>query len=177
MNRRQFIQSSVSTTLLALGGVSAFQFYQQSQLVYNKKIDYVFLNADDDILLDLLIPIYLFGSKKIEIDISLQHIKNNIDGTISLLSHTSQKELRELLDLLASGFGRLVIAGVWLNWQSASEKSITNFISSWRESSIELLQIGYKGIHKIILGSAYAEEKLWSAIGYPGPPAISLSQS
>lgn len=177
MKRREFIQSSISTTLLALGGVSAFQFYQQSQIVYNQKVDYIVLNSDDDILLDLLIPLYLFGSKKLEIDISLQQIKDNIDGTISLLSLATQKELRELLDLLASGFGRTVVAGVWLNWQSASEKSLTEFISSWRESSIELMQIGYKGLHKIILGSAYAEEILWESIDYPGPPQISLTNS
>jgi len=177
MNRRKFIQSSVSTTLLALGGVSAFQFYQQSQLVHNEKVDYVFLNSDDDLLLDILVPIYLVGKKELEFDISLQQIKNNIDGTISLLSLATQKELRELLDLLASGFGRTAIAGVWLNWQSASGNSITQFVSNWRESSIELLQIGYKGLHKIILGSAYAEENLWNAIGYPGPPQISISQS
>ncbi len=181
MNRRQFIQSSISTTLFALGGVSAFQFYQQSQIIHNEKMDYVFLNSDDDILLELLVPIYLFGSKdllglkKNQIDISLQEIKNNVDGTISLLSHTTQKELRELLDLLASGFGRLVVAGVWLNWQSASEKSVIEFVSDWRESTIELLQIGYKGIHKIILGSAYAEEHLWKTIDYPGPPQISAT--
>jgi len=177
MNRRQFIQSSVSTTLLVLGGVSAFQFYQQSQIVHNEKVDYVFLNSDDDILLDILIPIYLFGSKEVKVDISLQEIKNNVDGSISLLSLSTQKELRELLDLLGSGFGRTVVAGVWLNWQSASENSITEFVSGWRESSIELLQIGYKGLHKIIVGSAYAEEDLWQSIGYPGPPQISYSNS
>ena len=177
MNRRQFIQSSVSTTLLALGGVSAFQFYQQSQTIYNEKANYVFLNADDDILLDILVPIYLFGSKEIQVDISLQEIKNNIDSTISLLSLSTQKELRELLDLLVSGFGRTVVAGVWLNWQSASKNSVIDFISGWRESSIELLQIGYKGLHKIILGSAYAEENLWTSIDYPGPPQISYSNS
>ena len=177
MKRRQFIQSSISTTLLALGGVSAFQFYQQSQLVHNEKVDYVFLNSDDDLLLDILVPIYLFGANENKIDISLQQIKHNIDVTISLLSHTTQKELRELLDLLGSGFGRTVVAGVWLNWQSASKNSVIEFISGWRETSIELLQIGYKGLHKIILGSAYAEENLWSEIGYPGPPQISLSNS
>ena len=176
MNRRQFIHSSISTSLLALGGVSAFQFYQQSQLKYRDNIDYVFLSQDDDILLDLLVPIYLLGTsdKKVVETLPLQQIKNNIDGTISLLPYTTQQELRELFDLLASSFGRLVIAGVWLNWQSASEESILQFISDWRESSIELLQIGYKGLHKMIVGSSYAEENLWEAIGYPGPPAVSL---
>ncbi|MGB0495662.1 MAG: hypothetical protein ACPGJI_04835, partial [Kangiellaceae bacterium] len=129
-------------------------------------------------LLDVLIPIYLFGTKenKLNASLPLQQIKNNIDGTINLLSITTQKELRDLFDLLATGFGRLTLAGVWLNWQSANEKSINQFISNWRESSVDLLQIGYKGLHKIIIGSSFAEENLWGAIGYPGPPQISLSQ-
>ena len=174
MKRRQFIRSTISTGLLALGGVSAFQFYQQSQLKYNETIKFNNLSQDDDVLLDLLIPIFIFGTtnKDIKESIPLQQIKGNIDVTIALQSKATQKELRELLDLLASGFGRLVIAGVWLNWQSASDESLNEFISDWRESAVELLQVGYKGLHKIILGSSYVEKELWDAIGYPGPPAI-----
>ena len=177
MKRRSFLKSTISTTLLGLGGVSAFQFYQQSQLMppYNDNFEYRFLTQDDQILLEIIVPVFVSGLG-LSRGAPLSAIVQNIESTIVRLSIKSQTELRELLDLLATGFGRLIFANVWLNWQSASSDSVEQFISDWRENRLELLKIAYRGLHKLIVGSVYAEPSNWQDIGYAGPPKLGIVQ-
>ncbi len=177
MKRRTFIKNIVSASVLSLGGVMAFQYYQQSQLkpVKPDDFDYQFLTEQDRILLEVLVPVFVSGLSLNKL-VSLTTIIQNIETAIVRLPHRTQAELRELFELLASIFGRLMLANVWLNWQSASAGSIDQFLGEWRNSSIDLLQVAYKGLHKLIIGSVYAEQNIWQQIGYSGPPAISFSQ-
>ncbi len=185
MKRRFFVKKTLATSVFALGGVSAFQFYQQSLLSYpesdissSEPFDYQFLNSDDRLVLAVLIPVMVSNlsnqSAQTQSSPSIDIINQNIDQAIAQLALRTQKELRDLFDLLNSAFGRVVLAQVWLNWQSAGPQKVDQFLTEWRESSLELLQIAYKGLHKLIIGSAYAEDFLWPAIGYPGPPELSL---
>lgn len=177
MKRRNFLKNIVSVSVLSLGGVTAFQYYQQSQLkpVKPDNFDYLFLTEQDRIVLEVLIPVFVSGLS-ISDKVSLNEAIQNIESAIIRLPIRTQVELRELFGLLASVFGRLMLANVWLNWQSASAESVDKFLAEWRNSSIDLLKIAYKGLHKLIVGSVYAEQGVWSAIGYAGPPQISLSQ-
>jgi hypothetical protein len=177
MKRRNFLKNTISATLLGIGGVSAFQFYQQGQLMppRDDSFEYLFLTQDDRILLEILVPVFVAGLD-LSKNASLATIIQNIESTILRVSLKSQSELRELFDLLGTGFGRLMLANVWLNWQSASSDSVEQFISDWRESRLELLKIAYKGLHKLIVGSVYAEPGNWRDIGYAGPPNLGISQ-
>jgi len=103
---------------------------------------------------------------------NLERSITNIDSAIIRLPKRTQTELRELFDLLGSGVGRLVMTGVWLNWQKTNDKQVLEFMSDWRESSLTLLQQAYVGLHKMIIGSVYAEQAHWKSIGYPGPPNL-----
>jgi len=177
MKRRSFLSNVVSVSVLSLGGVAAFQYYQQSQLVdvQEDDFDYQFLTEQDRILLEVLIPVFVSGLKLSD-RVPVNRVTQNIESAIVRLPRRTQLELRELFDLLASVFGRLMLANIWLNWQSASASSLDQFLSNWRDSSIDLLNIAYKGLHKLIVGSVYAEPDVWSEIGYAGPPIINFSQ-
>lgn len=177
MKRRSFLKNTISASVLSLGGVAAFQYYQQSQLkpVEQDDFDYRFLTEQDRILLEVIIPVFVSGLALTQ-SVPLSTITQNIEQAIIRLPIRTQTELRELFDLLASIFGRLLLANVWLNWQSASAESIDEFLKEWRDSGIDLLKIAYKGLHKIIIGSVYSEANIWQEIGYSGPPAIGISQ-
>jgi hypothetical protein len=177
MKRRSFLRNVISASVLSLGGVSAFQYYQQSQLkpVEEDDFSYEFLTEQDRILLEVLIPVFVSGLS-LNKQVPLTTVTQNIEAAIVRLPRRTQVELRELFELLASIFGRLMLANVWLNWQSASPESIDKFLGDWRDSSIDLLQTAYKGLHKLIIGSVYAESNIWQQIGYSGPPVISFSQ-
>jgi hypothetical protein len=166
MQRRSFIKSVVATSVLSLAGVSGYQYFLQSHRDYQYQLDTEFLSIDDQLLLSVLIPIFAAGMPSpIKIEVSL----SNIDQTVLRLSQRTQRELRQLLDLLASGFGRVLVAGVWLDWQQSSGRNVEHFLTEWRSSHLELLQQGYLGLHQIIMGSLYAEPEHWPAIGYAKP--------
>jgi hypothetical protein len=175
MKRRRFLKSTLGVTLLSLGGVSAYQVYRQSLNQSAIKTDQPldFLTDDDVILLQALVPVML-AVRLINSKVSLQQIVFNIDSAIIRLPLSTQSELRELFDLLGYMLGRLLVANVWLNWSAADKQSIDSFLTAWRNSHLDLLQTAYKGLHKLIIGSFYSEQNSWLAIGYPGPPQISL---
>jgi len=173
MERRTILKSVAASCVLGLGGVGAYQFYLQSKNTapIDSKYAYQFLTEDDRVLLDVLIPVLLSDSQESKRS-NTEHICQNIDAAIIRLSVQTQVELRELFTLLGSVFGRLLVAQVWLNWSAAGAKSVDSFLLSWRESSLELLQIAYKGLHKLVIGSFYSERASWQSIGYSGPPKI-----
>lgn len=169
MKRRKFIKSILATSTILLGGVAAFQWSLQANLEYLDEIETDFLTADDQLLLNVLIPVMLAGNG---VSPDLKTSIGNIDQVIIRLPMRTQIELRELFDLLTSALGRLVLAGIWLNWQQTDSNKISKFLTEWRESSLSLLQQAYVGLHQLIIGSVYAEPQHWPAIGYPGPPNI-----
>ena len=171
MKRRKLLKTLLAGSVFGLGGVTAFQWYQQSNIETHQFFKGAFLSEDDQTLLSVFVPV-IAASMPDKPD--LKTAIYNIDQTISLLPLRTQAELRELLDLLASGFGRLVIAGVWLSWQSSSQDSVHQFLQDWREHTLQLLQQAYVGLHQLITGAIYAEQESWEAIGYPGPLKISL---
>ena len=169
MNRRFFLKSIVGTSITLLGGVTAFQWYQQNSLDFDKNIATTFLTQDDQLLISILIPVML-GDLSATPDIDTSIV--NIDQAIIRLPFRTQAELRELFDLLGSSIGRMMLAGVWLNWQKAAPEQISAFLTDWRESNLSLLQQAYNGLHQLMISSVYAEPEHWQAIGYPGPPKL-----
>jgi len=95
-----------------------------------------------------------------------------VDKAIDGLSLAAQEEVAQLFDLLAFPPTRIIVAGVHPPWPQASVEEITGFLESWRQSRFDLLRTGYAGLHDLILGSWYAQDGAWSAIGYPGPPRV-----
>ncbi len=170
MNRRKLLKSLIGTSVTLLGGITAFQCYQQASLDYSEnwldELSTQFLNSDDKLVLGVFIPV-MVGQLTVQPDLKTSVL--NIDNAIIRLPYRTQTELRELFDILSSGVGRLMLAGVWLNWQSAGSKDVVAFLSEWRESQLALLQQAYVGLHQLIIGSVYAESAHWEAIGYPGP--------
>jgi len=177
MKRRSFLKNTISASVISLGGITAFQFYQQSQLempdVRGKT--FTFLTEPDLIVLQVLVPVFVTGlalNKNSTVNVILE----NIDQAIIRLPIRTQTELRELFDLLGSALGRVMLANVWLNWQKASSESVAKFLTEWRNSRMDLLKIAYKGLHKLIIGSVYSEAHNWSQLGYSGPPQFALSE-
>jgi hypothetical protein len=93
---------------------------------------------------------------------------------IAGLPPAARRELDQLFALLAFAPTRALVAGVWSPWPEASRESIAAFLTRWRDSRFALLRSAYDALHQIILGAWYGNEHAWPAIGYAGPPALSL---
>ena len=90
-------------------------------------------------------------------------------GAIAGLPLSTQKEIQDLFGLLSFGPTRRLLAGVPDTWHDARGDDIANFLNSWRNHRIGMLQSAYAALHDLIIGSWYTNEATWSAIGYPGP--------
>ncbi|WP_196138834.1 hypothetical protein [Aliikangiella sp. G2MR2-5] len=167
MQRRELIKAGVGVAVLMLGGGGAYQVYQQSQLDYSGLDDLSFLSKDDQLVLIVLFPVICSDlPEEINVELTLK----KIDQAIDRLPQSTQDELKDLFGLLSSLIGRLVIAGLWENWQNSSRSELHNFLKKWRKSPLALLQKAYIGLCQLIWGSIYSQPEHWTAIGYSGPP-------
>ncbi|MES2932952.1 MAG: hypothetical protein V4805_05635 [Pseudomonadota bacterium] len=101
-------------------------------------------------------------------------IESAVDGVqaaIAALPLTTQNEIQDLFGLLACGPARYFIAGVPNSWSNADPADIVTFLNSWRTHRLAILQNAYQALHDLVLGSWYANQANWKAIGYPGPLA------
>jgi len=97
-----------------------------------------------------------------------------VEDAISGLPPASREELGELFSLLDFAPARWLMAGVWSTWGEASSESVAAFLARWRDSRFTLLRSGYAALHQIVLGAWYAQPRAWIAIGYAGPPSLSV---
>lgn len=97
---------------------------------------------------------------------------SRIDALITALPHHAQAELSQLLAILASGAGRLALAGLAKPWEKASVADVQMALQSMRLSTLMLRQQAYAALHDITAGAYFSEPTTWSVLGYPGPQKI-----
>jgi len=171
MKRRSLLKYS-----LIAGGAAASGALVYSQIPYDEidqeitQLDFEFFDQQDQIVLTAIIPIMLVGTNQSPKQIA--QVIVNMDQAILFLSKQTQKELRELFDLLANKLGRVVLVGIWSSWRTANAEQLIEFLNDWRDSYIDLIQIGYQGLKQLVVGNYYADAESWSQIGYPGPPKL-----
>jgi hypothetical protein len=134
---------------------------------------FAFLQASDVELFSALAPAVVTdltkldaAERKARIDATLR----NLDTTLAALGMASKAEVRKLLDLLAVGPLRYVLAGVGA-WNEASIESLQAFLTRWRSSRFETLTAGVNVLVKLTASSYYVMPVAWPASGYPGPLA------
>jgi hypothetical protein len=97
-----------------------------------------------------------------------------IDVAIAGLPPSAQKELGDLLALLALPPVRLALARFDAPWNEAPESSVRAFLDRLRTSSMALPQSAYAAFHQIVFAAWYGNPRNWTVIGYAGPPDLSL---
>jgi len=95
-----------------------------------------------------------------------------VDGLVAGLPAHAQAELSQLLAVLASGAGRVMLAGLHEPWESAPVAAIHQALQSMRVSSWSLRQQAYQALHDIAGGAYFSDAQTWSLLGYPGPRAL-----
>lgn len=177
--RRKILKGALWGSFAIASGVSLWQLSltESVEVVEADQYPYRFLNMDERLLLWAIIPAYLYPALDKDDEASRFLVLRNIDGAISGLPQSTQDELRQLFSLLSFQLSKALMAGIWTRWNQAGIDSLQSFLSSWRESYVALLRVGYLGLHQIIVGSFYGEPMSWQGIGYPGPPQMNLPES
>ena len=103
---------------------------------------------------------------------ALTALLGRIDSLISALPQHAQAELSQLLSILASGPGRLALAGLSPPWGKASAAEVQAALQDMRTSSLAVRQQAYTALHDISASAYFSEPATWSMLGYPGPLVI-----
>ena len=102
-------------------------------------------------------------------DAELAVLLGRIDVLISTLAPHAQAELSQLLSILASGAGRLALAGLSTPWANASAAEVQAALQGMRLSSLAVRQQAYAALHDITAGAYFSDPSPWPILGYPGP--------
>lgn len=103
---------------------------------------------------------------------ALQAHLGRLDDAIGGLPPAVQREINELVTLLASAPGRLALTGLTRDWVQASDAEIRATLQRLRESSLAVRQQLYHALRNLTNGAYFADASTWPAIGYPGPRPV-----
>lgn len=98
-----------------------------------------------------------------------------LDALIAGFPHETQRELSQLLGLLASAPGRWMLTGLRVGWAEADTAAIQNCLQQMRISQFNLRQQIYHALRDLTNAAFYASPTTWPLMGYPGPLAIQPS--
>lgn len=104
--------------------------------------------------------------------IALDGLLRRLDDAIGALPAHVQAELSQLLALLASGAGRLGLAGLTPDWSEADVPQLQAALQSMRTSRLALRQQAYHALHDLSGAAYFADRSTWGTLGYPGPTDI-----
>jgi hypothetical protein len=165
MKRRTWLQLGLASgAVLALGGGALALIDPGLKSGRLTSAGHTVLTAVGRAVLDGSLP-----SETVAKDKALQGLLQRLDVLIGNLPPHAQAEVSQLLALLASGAGRMAVAGLNMAWPQASVAQIQNALQGMRSSTLSLKQQAYHALHDMVAGAYFAEASTWQQLGYPGP--------
>ncbi len=105
-------------------------------------------------------------------EIALAAHLDRMDATLRALPTAMQREIADLLALLAIPPGRLALAGLTTDWPRADVLQLQSALQGMRTSRVSLRQQAYHALRDLTHGAYFADSATWSQLGYPGPTPI-----
>lgn len=173
LNRRDFLALSLRSTLLLTAGAGVAQLAGCAS--QPQALGCQWLTKSDVAIFTALAPAVLSGNLPVAPAAraaALATIVQGIDGALYSMGAPTQKALRQLFDLLASGLTRRLLAGLKTDWSQLDQAGADAFLQRWRQSSTELFNLGYRTLSKLIIVSHFATPLGHTQMGYPGPLAF-----
>jgi hypothetical protein len=96
-----------------------------------------------------------------------------MQSSLNTLSPASQREIDQMLTLLATAPGRIALAGLSSGWDAAAVGEIQRALQSMRVSSLALRRQAYQALRDLTHAAWFADPLTWPQLGYPGPLKIS----
>lgn len=97
---------------------------------------------------------------------------DRLDATLQGLPPALQDEVGEMLTLLASAPGRVMLTGLRSDWPDADTAELTTMLHMLRRSSLALRQQLYRALRDLVNAAWFADPAAWARIGYPGPMKV-----
>lgn len=164
MKRRTFLATAlVGTGALALG----VTLYRPPYVQVNKALD-----RHHRLLFSLLLPVVLDGALPQTESLRIAAQNRTLDAisdTMALLPTDAQAELEQLLNLLESRLGMLLLTGSMTPLLLRSPAQLIAMLENWRNSYLDMMVTAYQGLRELIMASYYACPEHWSRLHYQKP--------
>jgi hypothetical protein len=172
ISRRKFFKVSLLGSAVLFVG-SSLSTFALARLREDDLPDFDFLNVADAELLLVLAPVMLKANYPGLLGKEADHrLLTAIDKQIFALDEHSQKQLRQLFDLLSSFTLRYLAGAPISDWALASPEQLERFLQGWKTSMFSLKRSGYAALSKLITMGWYIQPENFLQAGYPGPPKI-----
>lgn len=180
-DRRGFLKLGLtgSGLLLGAGLLGNLHGCATHQLASQPERPLKLLREKDAIILTAVIPVILKGALPADPQERQQHIDAMLIRTDEFLVHSSEYAYGEfalLFNLMYMAPTRIMMTGLWSSWENASEDSIEEFLTGWRDSRINLFRMGYGQLTQLTSIVHYSDPGSWTDDIYPGPPQHIPSQ-
>ena len=129
----------------------------------------------DGAIVAALAPVVLEGAlptAPAEREAAIAQVVRTVDAAIAGLPPAMREEVHELFALLRFGPSRYAATGIRAPLEEAPAADIARFLQRWRDSRFDLLRAGYQALTQLVQAGWYDSAGAWSAVGYPGPPAL-----
>ncbi len=97
---------------------------------------------------------------------------DRMDVAVLALPAATQRDIADLLALLAMPPGRLALTGLATDWQRAGVAQVQAALQSMRTSRLSLRQMAYHALRDLTHAAYFASNATWVQLGYPGPAKI-----
>jgi len=104
--------------------------------------------------------------------LALEHHLARLETAIAGLAPATRGELSDLMALLGTAPGRLVLTGLSVPWAQATVPEIQAALQAMRVSDSDTRQQVYHALRDLTNAAWFADAGTWVALGYPGPVAI-----
>ncbi len=95
-----------------------------------------------------------------------------LETTVSAMPTHTQREVADLLALLAMPPLRATFAGLTAPWEQASVADVQAALQSLRHSSLLLRRQAYNALRDLTHAAYFADASTWPLLRYPGPRAL-----
>ncbi|MCG9697530.1 TAT leader-containing periplasmic protein [Shewanella sp. Isolate11] len=164
MKRRTFLLTALAGTgALALG----VNLYHPPHVGVIKSLD-----RENRLLFSVLIPVLLDGALPQTESLRLAAQNRTLDAITNMieeLPRESRDELGQLIELLESRLGLLLLTGNMTPLLLRSPQALAEMLETWRSSYLDMMVLAYQGLRELVIASYYACPEHWSQINYEKP--------
>lgn len=97
---------------------------------------------------------------------------DRMDALLRAMTPATQREVADLLALLALPPGRIALAGLATDWSQAGAAQIQAALQSMRGSGLALRQQAYHALRDLTHAAYFSDSGTWAQLGYFGPIAV-----
>lgn len=99
-------------------------------------------------------------------------VAERVDAFLAMSHPGVQRDVKRLLTLFDSALLGLALDASPTRFRTASPDRQDARLEAWSASRLAVRRTGFRALRRLVCSAYYSSPATWSAVGYPGPPAL-----